>query len=140
MQALKDLLKSERGLIGLALLIGATTLTALGRMTVDQWQTYSMVIFGTYVAGKTVSGVAYAITSRPEAMAPEGKMDALAKLAADLVPLLIPQAPPFPAAVPMPTSPLERRPTPDDFATAGAAEEPSPDDVDTDRQRKPAVI
>jgi hypothetical protein len=137
MQALKDLLKSERGLIGLALLIGATTLTALGRMSVDQWQTYSMVIFGTYVAGKTVSGVAYAITSRPEAMAPEGKMDALAKLAADLLPLLIPPAPaaaPFPAAVPMPTSAA------DDFATAGAADAPSPDDVDTDRQRKPAVI
>lgn len=106
-------------------------------MSIDQWQTFSMVVFGTYVAGKTVSGVAYAITSRPEAMAPESKLDVAAKLVADLLPTLMPAAPraaEAPIAVGFPTDVPEPTPAPE------AAAEPSADDVDTNPQRKPAVL
>lgn len=41
------------------LIVAATVLAALGKMTVDNWQTFAQVIFATYIAGKTVtSGVA----------------------------------------------------------------------------------
>jgi hypothetical protein len=135
MQALTDLFKSERGLLGLALLVAATVLTALGHMSIDQWQTFSMVVFGTYVAGKTASGVAYALTSRPEAMAPESKLDAAAKLAAELLPMLMPK-PSAAAPVPFPAS----VPEPNREAPAAEAAEPSADDVDTDPIRKRAVL
>lgn len=147
MQALTDLLKSERGLLGLALLIAATVLTALGHMSIDQWQTFSMVVFGTYVAGKTASGVAYALTSRPEAMAPESKLDAAAKLAAELLPMLMPKpsaaAPvPFPASVPEPNHEASdaKADVPAEAPAETAGDEPNADDVDTDPIRKRAVL
>ena len=56
MTALKDLLGSERGLIGLLLIICCTVLAAMNRMTFDDWQSYTMWIFGIYVGGKTITG------------------------------------------------------------------------------------
>lgn len=56
MSAIKDLLASERGLFGLLLVISATALTALDRMTVVQWQDFSTWIFGIYVGGKSLTG------------------------------------------------------------------------------------
>jgi len=56
MTGIKDLFASERGLFGLLLVISATTLTALGQMTVTQWQDFSMWIFGIYVGGKSLTG------------------------------------------------------------------------------------
>ena len=53
MNGLTDLFKSERGIIGLALLIGATVLTGIGAMSIDRWEHYSLWVFGIYVAGKT---------------------------------------------------------------------------------------
>lgn len=58
MQALKDLMGSERGLFGLVLIIAATVLTGLDRMTVTAWQDYSMWIFGIYVGGKSITSTA----------------------------------------------------------------------------------
>lgn len=147
MQALTDLFKSERGILGLALLVAATTLTALGHMSIDQWQTFSMVVFGTYVAGKTASGVAYALTSRPEAMAPESKLDVAAKIAAELLPMLLPKpaapatAPaPFPASVPEPNHAAPEAPEAPSDGDDGDADAPASDDVDTDPIRKRAVL
>lgn len=56
MGAITDLLKSERGLFALALVIAATVLTALGTMTIDAWRDFTLYIFGIYVTGKTVTG------------------------------------------------------------------------------------
>jgi hypothetical protein len=68
MDGIKALLNSEKGLICVALIIGSTVLTAVGKLTVEQWQTYTTWIFGTYVVGKTVQGVAaakYAVDPEP---------------------------------------------------------------------------
>ena len=64
MGAITDLLGSERGLFAILLIIGATVLTAMGKMTVDSWQSFAQIIFGTYVAGKTASSVTGLLTAR----------------------------------------------------------------------------
>lgn len=69
MGAVTDLFKSERGLLCLLIIIGGTVLAALDRMTVDQWTTFIQWIFGTYVVGKTATGVAAMISAKPAAPA-----------------------------------------------------------------------
>lgn len=56
MGAITDLWKSERGLIAVVLVIAATVLASLSKMTFDDWQSYTMWIFGIYAGGKTVTG------------------------------------------------------------------------------------
>lgn len=56
MGAITDLWKSERGLLAVLIIVAATVLTALSKMTIDSWQTFVMGIFITYAAGKTVTG------------------------------------------------------------------------------------
>lgn len=66
MGAILDLWKSERGLIAVALIIAATTLSALGVIAVDQWLDYTKWIFVTYAAAKTVTGAVGIATSQPK--------------------------------------------------------------------------
>jgi hypothetical protein len=53
---IKALLCSEKALAGGALVIAATILVALGRMTVADWQSYTQIIFYGYAGSKTVQG------------------------------------------------------------------------------------
>lgn len=66
-QAIKDLLSSEKGLAGGALIIAATVLAALGKMTVDAWVTYTEWIFGIYAGTKTVTSAVQAMSGKPSA-------------------------------------------------------------------------
>lgn len=61
MDVIKNLL-SEHGLFGILLLIGAVVLTALGKMTVDDYRGYSEWIF-------TVWGGTHAFVSMSDAIA-----------------------------------------------------------------------
>jgi len=70
MGAITDLFKSERGLFALAIVIGATVLTAIGKMTVDSWQTFVTSIFGIYVGGKTVTSAVALLKASPSSSAP----------------------------------------------------------------------
>lgn len=65
MGALKDLLASERGLVALALIIAGTVLAATGHMAITEWKEFALWVFGTYVAGKTTTGVAQIIKGAP---------------------------------------------------------------------------
>ncbi len=56
MTAIKDLFGSERGLLGLMLIVCCTVLAALGNVTFDDWQNYTKWVFLIYVGGKTVTG------------------------------------------------------------------------------------
>jgi hypothetical protein len=58
MDAIKNLFSNEHGLIMLLLIIGATVLTAVGKMTVDQWTSYSQWIFGIFMGGHAVMSAA----------------------------------------------------------------------------------
>jgi hypothetical protein len=71
MGAITDLLRSERGLVAIALIAATTVLCGLHVATIDQWLTYTKWIFVTYVAGKTVTGSVAMVTSAPRAEAGE---------------------------------------------------------------------
>lgn len=54
MQGFKDILDSQHGIIGVGLIIAATVLTIVGVMPLEDWKTYTQVIFigvaGTHAA------------------------------------------------------------------------------------------
>jgi len=56
MDALKNLLNNEKGLVAVLLIIGASTGLCLGRMTVDQWTSFSQWIFGAYAVSTALHG------------------------------------------------------------------------------------
>ena len=70
MGALTDILKSERGIVALALIICATVLAAMGLIEFSDWRDYTLYIFGIYATSKTATGVAQIIKSKPASEAP----------------------------------------------------------------------
>lgn len=56
MGAITDLWKSERGLLAVLIIVAATVLAALEKMSIIDWQAFVTGIFITYVSGKTVTG------------------------------------------------------------------------------------
>lgn len=56
MGAIKDLWNSERGLLGLVLILAVTVLCAVGRISETQWLDYTWKIFLAYASSKTVTG------------------------------------------------------------------------------------
>lgn len=69
MGAIKNIFGTEHGLIAIALIIGATTLCALGIMPLERWETYSQIIFGTFAGAHAIITGASAIANRPDATA-----------------------------------------------------------------------
>lgn len=63
-QGFKDLLSSEHGLFGILIMICATVLVALGRLTVDQWVGFAEWIFTAYAGAHGLVAVAGAIESK----------------------------------------------------------------------------
>lgn len=64
MGALTDLWRSERGLLCLVIILAASVLAALGKTDFNGWSSFVMVVYGTYVAGKTLTS---AVESRGRA-------------------------------------------------------------------------
>lgn len=71
MGAIKNLLNSEKAVALGVLIIAATVLTAIGEMSIEMWTEYTKWIALFYIGGKTVQGVATAVTDarKSEAMA-----------------------------------------------------------------------
>jgi hypothetical protein len=91
MNALKDLCASERGLLAVALIIAATVLAALGHMSVEDWRSFAVWIFGIYVGGKSLTSAALAL--KPAALvAPVGEAVVAAVAAVAKAPAAEPQA------------------------------------------------
>lgn len=61
MGALSNLWNSEKGILAVLIIIGATVLAALGHMAIDQWTGFVELIFGLYIGGKTLQGVGAAV-------------------------------------------------------------------------------
>jgi len=106
MGALKNLWNSERGLVAIALIVACTVLVAIGRITVEQWQSYSTWIFGIYVAGKTATGTAQIIRSTPPGGSPSDLLGTI------LGPLFKQFPPPAPSSTDTPPAPAPPTATP----------------------------
>jgi hypothetical protein len=61
MQGLLGLLDSKKAFAGGLLVIGATVLCAIGKMTVADWQSYTQTIFMVWAGAETANGVAATI-------------------------------------------------------------------------------
>jgi hypothetical protein len=70
MGAIADLWSSEKGVIAILLLVGATVLTALGRIDAQAWRDYTTWIFGVYASTKTLTSVGLAVAKRRESVEP----------------------------------------------------------------------
>src|SRR5574342_316704 len=58
MNAIKALMGSEKGFMGCLLFVAATIFVIVGKMSVDQWQEYTLWSFGIYAGAKTATSVA----------------------------------------------------------------------------------
>lgn len=61
MNVLRNLANSEKAIFVGMLIIAASVLAGMGKMTMDQWIAYTEWMAVTYVAGKTIQGTALAI-------------------------------------------------------------------------------
>jgi hypothetical protein len=52
-----DLLESERGVVCILLLLAVTILVVLGKLTGEQWLSYTQFVVGILVASKTITGM-----------------------------------------------------------------------------------
>lgn len=57
MNAIKTLFTNEHSFAMVILIIGATVLAAMDRMTTDQWTSFAQWIFGIYMGGHAVISV-----------------------------------------------------------------------------------
>lgn len=73
MNAISAILSSEKGLLGVLILIAATVLAALGAMTIQQWIDMTQIIFGTYIVGKTAQGIAQTIKGKADSAKAPGE-------------------------------------------------------------------
>lgn len=56
MGAITNLWRSERGILAVLLVISATVLASLNRMSIDAWRDFSLYVFGIYATTRTVTG------------------------------------------------------------------------------------
>ena len=64
MQGARDLIASERGWFVLAVLVAATVLVAIGKLTGADWKTLVLVLGGMLVASKTATSAIDQLTSK----------------------------------------------------------------------------
>jgi len=95
---ISSLFSSEKFVVCFVLIVAASVMLAMGKITPDQWMTFAKVMGGIYVAGKTVQGSVSLFAPKDGA----GGDDATSKLIT-LLPLITklmtPAAPEAPAKV-----------------------------------------
>ena len=64
MKGARDLIDSERGWFVLAVLVAATVLVVIGKISGAEWKTLVMVLGGMLVASKTASGAIESLTGK----------------------------------------------------------------------------
>lgn len=67
MDSIKALMSSEHGLFAILLVIASAVLVGLGKMTTDQWTSFSEWVFGIFAGAHT--GVALSGAIRPTGIA-----------------------------------------------------------------------
>lgn len=70
MEALKSITESKRAVIAVLLILGTVVLTAMGKMSVEQFLEYSATLFMTYAGAETIS---HAVRTIKQGKAPKAK-------------------------------------------------------------------
>ncbi len=70
MDALKNLLDNEKGLVGVGLIIAATVLAGLKILTPQEWKDYTVLIFGIYAGTTALHGGLVAIGTKSSLLTP----------------------------------------------------------------------
>lgn len=63
MNGIKALISSEKAIAAGVLVFISTLFVILGKMTVDQWNEYTLWALGIYTGGKTVQGVSQTVAA-----------------------------------------------------------------------------
>lgn len=71
MTVIGDFLRSEKGVLALALIIGATVLAALGILPIDAWLSYTQVIFAAFAVGTGLRAIGVGIAAKNDPVPPE---------------------------------------------------------------------
>jgi len=69
LNVLKNLVNSEKAVVVGALIIAATVLVILNKLSIPEWLEYTQVLAGIYVGGKAIQGAASAVASGSAAKA-----------------------------------------------------------------------
>lgn len=64
MGAITDLWRSERGILALAIILAATVLLALDKISVSDWKEINIAVYGVYGVSKGATGVAAIVRDR----------------------------------------------------------------------------
>ena len=67
MNGIKALISSEKAIAAGVLVFISTLFVIIGKMTVEQWNEYTLWALGIYVGGKTVQGATQAVASMNKA-------------------------------------------------------------------------
>jgi len=87
MGAVGDIAQSERGLFAVAIVVAATVLVVVGKLTSSDWTSFVQIIFATYVAGKSATSAVSSWSQRTS------KISAGASMAPDQSPATTPPSP-----------------------------------------------
>lgn len=66
-QVIKNFANSEKAVASGVLMVGATAMVALGKMSVPEWQEYTLWLLGIYTGGKTIQGTIASATGQKAA-------------------------------------------------------------------------
>lgn len=66
LQVIKSLMNSEKAVASGVLVLASSIMVLTGELTTEQWMSYTQNLLGIYVSGKTIQGVAAAVTGRTQ--------------------------------------------------------------------------
>lgn len=64
MDGIKQILDSQHGIMGIGLITAATVLTAIGVLSIDDWKSYTQLIFGITAGTHAIVSTGNAIANR----------------------------------------------------------------------------
>lgn len=65
MDAIKDLFKSEKGIMAIVVLLAGTAFCVVAKLPFGEWKDFALWVLGIYTGGKSLQGAASAFGPKP---------------------------------------------------------------------------